>query len=147
MSAVTADPIAVRIPIYVTQGRPQAQVGDGRTYATVAHFVVDPACPDLLSVTCPSISLDLDREGVKQGMSEPWTAPNGQVIVSPCGSDDARWLVVDLNIASLPVAQVFFRLDRIADFLSMADALLDFTSDQFADEIAAWMGAEPEVTG
>ncbi len=149
MSAVTADQIASRIPIFLTKAGPRSA---DSTHARVANFIVDPTRPDLLSIACPSLSLDLNREGVQQGLSESWTTPDGQVTVSPCGSDGERWLVINLDIPSLSVSQVSFRLDRIADFLAMADALLDFTSDRFADEIAAWMGAvlgsmPPEVSG
>ncbi len=152
MSAVTADPIAACIPIYVTQAGRRTQFGAGVTCAYIANFVVDPARPDLLSIGCRSFSLDLDRAGVKRGMSEPWTDPDGQVTVALQVSGDVRWLVIDLDVPSLPIAQVSFQLDRVADFLAMADALLDLTSIQFADEIAAWMGAgldstQPEVTG
>lgn len=144
MTAVAVEPIAARIPIFVTQA--------GRTYAGIANFVVDPARPDLLLITHPAYPLDLNRAGVKRGLSGPWTDPDGQVTVSSSVSGSARWLVIDLDVPSLPIAQVSVQLDRVADFLTMADALLDFASDRFAAEAAAWMGAAlgptpPEVTG
>ncbi|MGI5179530.1 hypothetical protein ACQEVZ_24685 [Dactylosporangium sp. CA-152071] len=146
MTAAAVEPIVARIPIFMTRADRRNQSTADRAHASIAGFVVDPAQPDLLSISCPSFLLRLDRAGVKRGMAEPWTDPDGQVTVSTHVSGGARWLVVDLDVPSLPTAQVHTQLDRVANFLTMADALLGFASDRFAAEVAAWMGATPGPT-
>lgn len=118
------DAIVRRIPAFITQHGRQVLLDEDKTTGKAFNWIVDPACPHLLTIKGPRFTVELNRKGVTAGLTESWTEAERNVTIRPYQATEVLWLVVDIYVDGLPVTQISAQLENVAAFLSMAEDLL-----------------------
>lgn len=123
------EPIVGRIPIFAAQRNRHILWGQNHTKGVAATFIVDPQRPHLVSITTGDFVIQLNRQGMKEGLAGCWHQPEGEVTIRRYDAVEVSWLVVDISRESFPAAQIAATAERVAAFLAFVDDLLAISFD------------------